>query len=208
MTSQAALCAATLTSTTVVGGSLVTGGSIATPINLALRTALNGLPHSSNTDFSSPAWQRWFHNISDALNKSAYLSIPNEWDTITFTGSNLSDIETRRHNDLQAIQGGAAGDYYHLSAAQYNYLLSMVASNNSLNSVLSGQTTLIASLTAVGLASYAATCSGNTTVWANLTAVGLASYAATCSGNTTVWANLTATGITQSNADVLLWLSF
>ncbi len=40
------------------------------------------------------------------------------WDSISFTGSNLTDIETRNHDDLQNIQGGASGDNYHLTSAE------------------------------------------------------------------------------------------
>jgi hypothetical protein len=40
------------------------------------------------------------------------------WDTIITTGSNLTDIETRNHNDLQTIQGGTTAEYYHMTAAE------------------------------------------------------------------------------------------
>ena len=35
------------------------------------------------------------------------------------TGSNLIDILTRRHRDLQDLQGGTADEYYHLTSAQH-----------------------------------------------------------------------------------------
>jgi hypothetical protein len=35
------------------------------------------------------------------------------WELIDKTGSNLTDIETRNHNDLQTIQGGITAQYYH-----------------------------------------------------------------------------------------------
>lgn len=37
---------------------------------------------------------------------------------LDFTGSNITSILTRAHNDLQTIQGGAAGDYNHLTTVQ------------------------------------------------------------------------------------------
>ena len=36
------------------------------------------------------------------------------------TIDNLTNITTRNHNDLQNIQGGSAGQYYHLNSSQYN----------------------------------------------------------------------------------------
>jgi len=41
------------------------------------------------------------------------------WSGLSFTGSNLTDIETRNHNDLQNLD---AGDYKHLTAANYTDL--------------------------------------------------------------------------------------
>ena len=55
------------------------------------------------------------------------------WGTIDTSGSNLTDIETRNHNDLQTVQGGAAGDYYHQTQAQHDDTLaaSYVAMSSS-----------------------------------------------------------------------------
>jgi len=39
-----------------------------------------------------------------------------------FMGSNITSIVTRNHNDLTNIQGGTPGQYYHLTAAQYDSL--------------------------------------------------------------------------------------
>ncbi len=41
------------------------------------------------------------------------------WSQISFTGSDLTDIETRNHNDLQNLD---AGDYKHFTAANYTDL--------------------------------------------------------------------------------------
>ena len=38
------------------------------------------------------------------------------------TGSNLIDILTRRHRDLQDLQGGTTAEYYHLTSAQRSTL--------------------------------------------------------------------------------------
>lgn len=44
------------------------------------------------------------------------------WSIIDKTGSNLTDLATRNHNDLQNIQGGAAADYYHFTGTQHTDL--------------------------------------------------------------------------------------
>jgi hypothetical protein len=42
-----------------------------------------------------------------------------EWDRIDFTNSDLADIATRLHNDLQSIQGGTTNERYHMTAAEH-----------------------------------------------------------------------------------------
>lgn len=44
------------------------------------------------------------------------------WGSVDKSGSNLTDIETRNHNDLQTIQGGATNDYYHLTQTHHTDL--------------------------------------------------------------------------------------
>lgn len=62
-------------------------------------------------------FQEWLRKINNILASSGI-----SWSLIDFTGSNLTDIQTRNHNDLQNIQGGQAGEYYHLTLAEYNDL--------------------------------------------------------------------------------------
>ena len=73
------------------------------PIPLA---DIRGLPYS---------FQEWVRSVTNLLYTPAGL-IP--WASVDKTGSNLTDIATRLHNSLQSIQGGAVGDYYHLTGAQ------------------------------------------------------------------------------------------
>ncbi|MFH1587932.1 MAG: hypothetical protein ABIA76_01180, partial [Candidatus Diapherotrites archaeon] len=47
------------------------------------------------------------------------------WVFVDKTGSNLTDLATRNHNDLQNISGGAAADYYHLTSAQHTNLTAL-----------------------------------------------------------------------------------
>lgn len=71
-------------------------------------------PASSPSDFASPAWQNWFARLATKVRAAAQLL----WTQIDFTGSDLTSLVTRNHNDLQNIQGGAAGDYQHLTSSQ------------------------------------------------------------------------------------------
>jgi hypothetical protein len=44
------------------------------------------------------------------------------WSQIDKAGSNLTEIVTRRHRDLQDLQGGTTAEYYHLTSAQHSTL--------------------------------------------------------------------------------------
>lgn len=61
-------------------------------------------------------FQEWLRNLRDAISGSSG-SIP--WASVDKTGANITDIPTRLHNSLQSPQGGAAGEYYHLTSAEY-----------------------------------------------------------------------------------------
>lgn len=71
------------------------------------------LPNNPVTD--TFVWRDWFFKVSQLLVQQAAIS----WTSIDFSGSNLTSVQTRRHNDLQLIQGGNAGEYYHLDLTQY-----------------------------------------------------------------------------------------
>lgn len=61
----------------------------------------------------------WNARIRDAILKTGQGIT---WLNLNFTGSNLTDIVTRNHNDLQSIQGGVNGSRYHLTGAQHTDL--------------------------------------------------------------------------------------
>mgnify|MGYP000028738172 CR=1 FL=1 len=74
-----------------------------------------GLPPPPLQDAQgSFGWLEWYRQLRDYLSTAS--SIP--WNIIKFAGSKLTDIQTRLHGDLQAIQGGIPGERYHLTAAQ------------------------------------------------------------------------------------------
>lgn len=77
-------------------------------------------PPSPNSDFNDFSWKDWFRILRNAL---VEVSI-GAWSALNFTGSNITDIQTRNHNDLQNVQGGGASEKYHLTQAQLNGLVS------------------------------------------------------------------------------------
>jgi hypothetical protein len=72
-------------------------------------------PSPAGTPFGSQTWADWYEKVRRAINEAAEIS----WTQLTnFTGSNLTDLETRNHNDLQTLQGGTTNEFYHLTAAE------------------------------------------------------------------------------------------
>lgn len=75
-----------------------------------------GLPppptRAANGDF---AWTAWYNQLYTLLSTSGSVS----WDLVNKAGSSIADIVNRAHNLLTSIQGGTAGEYYHLTAAQH-----------------------------------------------------------------------------------------
>lgn len=75
-------------------------------------------PPSSDTNFSSPAWQGFFRDLLNWVTVAGSIA----WGLVNKTGSNLIDIQTRNHNDLQNIQGGSSNQRYHLTNDQHNLI--------------------------------------------------------------------------------------
>ena len=72
-------------------------------------------PIPIDAPFASYSWVDWYQKVRRAINEAQNL----RWSQFTdFTGSNLNQLATRNHNDLQNIQGGSATENYHLTAAQ------------------------------------------------------------------------------------------
>ncbi len=62
-----------------------------------------------------PIFDRWAYLLWKRISSSGQLL----WSYLDFGGSNLTDLETRNHNDLQTLQGGTTGEYYHLTSSEY-----------------------------------------------------------------------------------------
>ena len=69
----------------------------------------------STTDLNSYQWRDWFRKIHMYVTGVSSIL----WTTIDFSGSSISDIEDRQHNELQVIQGGTTNEYYHLTNTDY-----------------------------------------------------------------------------------------
>ena len=72
-------------------------------------------PPPTKAPDGSYAWLDWYRKLYSYVAGGG--AIP--WSAIDFTGSKLSDILDKPHNVLSAIQGGAASEFYHLTAAQH-----------------------------------------------------------------------------------------
>jgi len=65
-------------------------------------------------------WLEWYRQLRAYVSTSG--SVP--WYIINFAGSNITDIALRDHDSLQSLQGGTAGEHYHLTSAQSTALAS------------------------------------------------------------------------------------
>jgi len=74
-------------------------------------------------DKDSAVWQEWFRQVRDQTNIALLTAT---WGTIDFTSSNITDIVTRNHNNLQNFNGGASGEYYHLTLSQHTQLTNSI----------------------------------------------------------------------------------
>lgn len=74
-------------------------------------------PPNPDADVNDYSWRDWFRQLRDYLVSRGEIL----WSQIDFTGSNIKDIVTRKHNDLQTIQGGSSllSEYYHLTGVEY-----------------------------------------------------------------------------------------
>ena len=77
--------------------------------------ASTGLPPPPINDTpGSFTWLEWYRQLRNYISTNG--SVP--WYVINFAGSNITDIATRNHNNLQAIQGGTTGEEYHLTLSE------------------------------------------------------------------------------------------
>lgn len=97
--------------------------------------AVNTLPPPPINDKpGSYTWLEWYRQLRAYVSTSG--SVP--WYIINFAGSSLTDIAVRNHADLQSMQGGTAGEHYHLTSAQHAAL--SAGPHNNLSGIQGGAT--------------------------------------------------------------------
>jgi len=83
-----------------------------------------GLPPPPINDApGSFTWLEWYRQLRNYVSTSG--SVP--WSIINFSGSNITDIALRDHNQLQNTQGGSSGEKYHLTLGQHNAMSNSLA---------------------------------------------------------------------------------
>ena len=133
----------------------------------------------------SGLWNDWYQKLRDLINNGA---VTVTWSNINFIGSNITSIVNRAHNNLQSIQGGTAGEYYHLTAAQYSALTA--GPHNNLSGLQGGTTNQYYHLTQnqhTKLTSFISQASDPTT--SDISSGTWALYKNTTSGDLKLWAN-------------------
>ena len=79
-------------------------------------------PPPINDQPGSFTWLEWYRQLRNYVSTSG--SVP--WYIINFAGSNITDIASRAHNNLQSLQGGTSGEMYHMTSAQNTALANSV----------------------------------------------------------------------------------
>lgn len=104
-------------------------------------------PPPTNDATGSFAWLEWFRQLRLYITQTG--SVP--WSIINFSGSNITDLASRSHQNLQSLQGGSTSQYYHLTQNKHEEL------NNTITSVTTATATLNGTNTKV-IVNYAGTC--------------------------------------------------
>lgn len=91
--------------------------------------ALTLPPPPTNAAPGDLVWLEWYRQLRDFVGGTSG-SLP--WVQVDKTGANITDIPTRNHNNLQSIQGGTSGEYYHLNADQAGFSVSLTGQTGSI----------------------------------------------------------------------------
>jgi len=99
-------------------------------------------PPPINDQPGSFVWLEWYRQLRNYISQSG--SVP--WGVIDFAGSSITDITSRNHNNMQNIQGGSVGAYYHLvklltNTVTYDFASITAASTATTTLTVTGATT-------------------------------------------------------------------
>jgi len=99
-------------------------------------------PPPINSPPGSREWKDWQTKVRQSVAVEGVT-----WANVNKSGSNITDIVNRSHNNLQSMQGGSTNEYYHLTAAQHASLTSLLNQNyaaamNTNNQSITSSTTL------------------------------------------------------------------
>ena len=72
-------------------------------------------PPSAEKDLNDYVWRDWFTRLRNYIVDRGQIL----WSQINFTGSKITDIQSRSHQDLQTLQGGTSNQYFHLTSSEY-----------------------------------------------------------------------------------------
>jgi hypothetical protein len=112
-------------------------------------------PPPINDKPGSFTWLEWYRQLRNYVSTTG--SVP--WYIINFAGSNITDIAARSHQNLQSLQGGSAGERYHLTASDYSGII-----NKSFSTLKVGDATNYTNIETDGTIEFF----GDATVWEDL----------------------------------------
>ena len=95
-------------------------------------------PPITHMGMNDPAWRDWLYKVNNRIQKDGQIA----WTQLSFLESSLTNIADRKHNDLQDIQGGAAGDHYHITKSTYSDLNEVVTTTANYSVTLDDGTIL------------------------------------------------------------------
>lgn len=91
-------------------------------------------PPPTKAPDGSFAWVDWYNKLQRFFSQSGVIP----WTSIDFTSSNITDIVSRDHNNLTAIQGGSASERNHLTNAQVTLVNNSIQSGQAAGGDLTG----------------------------------------------------------------------
>lgn len=117
-------------------------------------------PPADFTPDNQWAWMDFYKQIRTTINSASIVT----WSNLNFTGSNITDIASRDHNNLQNVQGGGVGDKQHLTSAQ---VTSIGTIGQFLTATSQASDPVAANITAGTAKLYKNTTSGLVKLWYN-----------------------------------------